>query len=123
MSPEVRAAYTLPYDTPDNRIATLKFVQDIPLGERDPGYDILLNTAKQLHLFADKPCLIAWGEKDFVFDAPFLDTWLEYLPDAQVLRFPDCGHYILEDGGPDLIRQIANFIGVRDDSNNGQDRG
>jgi haloalkane dehalogenase len=121
--PEVRAAYTLPYDTPDNRIATLKFVQDIPLDERDPGYDILLNTAKRLHLFADKPCLIAWGEKDFVFDAPFLDTWLEYLPEAQVLRFPDCGHYILEDGGPDLIRQIANFIGIRDDSNNGQDRG
>ena len=123
VSPEVRAAYTLPYDTPENRIATLKFVQDIPLGERDPGYDILLNTAKQLHLFADKPCLIAWGEKDFVFDAPFLDTWLEYLPEAQVLRFPDCGHYILEDGGPALIRQIANFIGIRDDSNNGQDRG
>ena len=121
--PEVRAAYTLPYDTPDNRIATLKFVQDIPLGERDPGYDILLNTSKRLHLFADKPCLIAWGEKDFVFDAPFLDTWLEYLPEAQVLRFPDCGHYILEDGGPALIRQIANFIGIRDDSNNGQDRG
>ena len=123
VSAEVRAAYTLPYDSPANRIATLRFVQDIPLTDQDIGYDILLNTAKQLHLLADKPCLIAWGEKDFVFDEPFLDTWLESLPEAEVLRFPDCGHYILEDGGPDLIRQIANFIGIRDDSNNGQDRG
>jgi haloalkane dehalogenase len=120
VSAEVRACYTLPYDTPENRIATLKFVQDIPLSERDPGYDILLNTAKQLHLFADKPCLIAWGEKDFVFDEPFLNTWLNHYPHAEIHRFPDCGHYILEDGGPALIETIADFMGIRDDSENGQ---
>ena len=120
---EVREGYTLPYDSPKNRIATLKFVQDIPLSERDPGYDILLNTAEQLHLFADRPCLIAWGEKDFVFDKPFLDTWLEYYPQAEIHRFPDCGHYILEDGGPALIDTITNFIGIRDDSENGHASG
>ena len=110
VSKEVREAYTLPYDSPDNRIATLKFVQDIPLDERDPGYDILHNTAKRLHLFANKPCLIAWGEKDFVFDEPFLNTWLDYFPHAEVHRFPDCGHYILEDGGPALIDTISAFV-------------
>jgi pimeloyl-ACP methyl ester carboxylesterase len=120
---EVREAYTLPYDTPANRIATLRFVQDIPLQETDPGFDILLNTAEHLHLLADKPCLIAWGEKDFVFDAPFLNTWLRYYPHAMVRRFADCGHYVLEDAGAELIETIVDFIGVREDSNHGQASG
>lgn len=123
VAPEVRAAYTLPYDSPANRIATLRFVQDIPLSAQDIGYDILLNTAKRLHLLADKPCLIAWGEKDFVFDQPFLETWLSHYPHAEVLRFPDCGHYILEDGGDALIAHIARFIGIREDSKHGHASG
>ncbi len=123
VSRAVRKAYTLPYDSPRNRIATLKFVQDIPLSEKDPGYDILINTAKRLHLLREKPCLIAWGEKDFVFDAPFLNQWIDYFPDAEIHRFPDCGHYVLEDGGPALIDIIANFMGIREDSNHGHASG
>jgi len=123
VSREVRRAYTLPYDSPAHRIATLRFVQDIPLTADDPGFDILLNTAKKLHLLADKPCLIAWGEKDFVFDTPFLDTWLRYFPHADVHRLPDCGHYVLEDGGPALIDTIVDFIGIREDSNHGHASG
>jgi len=120
---EIRGGYTMPYDTPANRIATLKFVQDIPLSEKDPSYGILTNTAERLHLLADKPCFIAWGEKDFVFDAPFLTKWLEYFPEAEVHRFPDCGHYILEDGGAALIDTIGSFIGIREDSNHGHASG
>jgi haloalkane dehalogenase len=123
VSRAVRAAYTLPYDSPANRIATWKFVQDIPLSENDPGFEILINTAERLHLVADKPCLIAWGEKDFVFDQSFLRKWLTYFPDAVVHRFPDCGHYILEDGGAALIDTIGKFIGIREDSNHGHASG
>jgi len=120
VSKEIRQAYKLPYDSPENRIATLRFVQDIPLSEKDPGFDILTNTAERLHLLQEKPCLIAWGERDFVFDAPFLNKWLEYFPDAEVHRYQDCGHYVLEDGGPALIDTISHFIGIREDSDHGQ---
>ena len=123
VSAEVRKGYTLPYDSPANRIATLRFVQDIPLEAGDTSFDIVLNTAEHLHLLADKPCLIAWGEKDFVFDAPFLNTWLKHYPNAVVHRYPDCGHYVLEDGGPELIDSIVDFIGIREDSNHGQASG
>jgi haloalkane dehalogenase len=119
----VREGYTLPYDSPANRIATLRFVQDIPLGERDPSFDIVLNTAERLHLLQGKPCLIAWGERDFVFDAPFLNKWQEYFPHAAVHRFADCGHYVLEDGGLELIDTIVAFIGIREDSNDGHASG
>jgi pimeloyl-ACP methyl ester carboxylesterase len=113
---EVRRAYTAPYDSPANRIATLRFVQDIPLREADPGFDILLNTAEHLGLFKDRPCLIAWGEKDFVFDQAFLRRWLQIYPEAEVHRFSDCGHYVLEDAGAELVRAITEFIDVKDDS-------
>jgi pimeloyl-ACP methyl ester carboxylesterase len=116
---EVRRAYTMPYDSPANRIATLRFVQDIPLGAGDPGFDILLDTAEHLHMLADKPCLIAWGEKDFVFDAPFLEQWSRYFPEAVVHRLPECGHFVLEDGGPALIDTIADFVGIKEDSEHG----
>ena len=123
VSKEIRKAYTLPYDSPANRIATVRFVQDIPLSEKDPSFDILLQTAEHLHFLEDKPCLIAWGEKDFVFDKTFLKRWLEYYPDAELHRYPDCGHYILEDGGPALIDTIRKFIEIKEDSNHGHASG
>ena len=119
VSREVRRAYTGPYDSPAHRIATLRFVQDIPLQESDPGFDILLNTAEHLDWFRKLPCLLAWGEKDFVFDQAFLNRWLEIYPEALVKRFPDCGHYVLEDAGPELVRTIKAFFEIKDDSTHG----
>jgi haloalkane dehalogenase len=119
VSSEVRKAYTGPYDSPANRIATLRFVQDIPLQESDPGFDILCDTAEHLNRLRHLPCLIAWGEKDFVFDQPFLRKWLEIFPAAEVHRFADCGHYILEDGGQKLLDTIRKFIQIKEDSGHG----
>ena len=43
--------------------------------------------------------LICWGERDFVFDHHFLAEWRRRFPEAEVHRFPDAGHYVLEDAG------------------------
>lgn len=106
MSPELRRAYTAPYDSWDNRIATLRFVQDIPLREGDPGYELVSSTAARIPSFRDHDVFIGWGLKDFVFDGHFLAEWERLLPDARVRRIDDGGHYILEDAwdilGPDL---------------------
>jgi pimeloyl-ACP methyl ester carboxylesterase len=110
VSREIRKAYKGPYDSWDNRIATLRFVQDIPLKSGDPGYDIVQATELRLPDFADKPCLLAWGEKDFVFDLHFLNKWKSLLPKAEVLSYPDCGHYIFEDAGPVLTQAIGDFL-------------
>lgn len=115
VSKEIRKAYTGPYDSWDNRVATLRFVQDIPLSSDDPGYNIVAATEKKLAGFTDKPCLLAWGEKDFVFDMPFLNRWKQLFPDARVLSYPDCGHYIFEDAGPPLTRAICEFLDDHDD--------
>ena len=103
---------SFPYDSPSNRIATLRFVQDIPLRPTDPGYDIVASTAEQLHRFEDTPALVLWGEKDFVFDAPFLREWERHLPRAAVHRFADCGHYVLEDATDEIVAEVKRFLGV-----------
>ena len=119
VSKEIRRAYTAPYDSPANRIATLRFVQDIPLQPSDPGFDIVLDTAEHLDLFRNLPRLIAWGERDFVFDRSFLRKWLHIFPQADVHRFADCGHYVLEDAGTALVGTIKEFIEIKDDSRYG----
>jgi cis-3-alkyl-4-acyloxetan-2-one decarboxylase len=110
MSKSLRAAYTLPYDSWSNRIATLRFVQDIPLKPGDRGYEIVQGTADRLKLFSHVPMMIAWGLKDFVFDRHFLDEWTRRFPKAKVHRFEDCGHYILEDAADEIIPQIQTFL-------------
>lgn len=110
LPPDVRSAYVAPYDSWDHRIATLRFVQDIPLGPDDPGYRIVVATAESLRHFRNTPAIVFWGQKDFVFDEPFLLEWEKHLPDAEVVRFPDCGHYVLEDAHEEILPRIARFI-------------
>jgi len=110
MSREVRDAYCAPYDSWSNRIATLRFVQDIPLRPGDPGYEIVADTHGRLGVFAERPALVCWGDKDFVFDHHFLEEWERIYPAAEVHRFADCGHYILEDASEEIVPLIRRFI-------------
>ena len=107
---EVREMYLKPYDTPEHRVAVLKFVQTIPLSERDPGYDIVSDTALSLSKFAKVPTLLLWGMRDFVFDRHFLADWQRYFPHAETHTWPDCGHYLLEDAGEEAIPMIREFL-------------
>ncbi|OWK42293.1 Haloalkane dehalogenase-like protein [Fimbriiglobus ruber] len=107
---DVRAMYLKPYDSPEHRIAVLKFVQTIPLRPSDPGYDIVTDTAAGLAKFANTPALLLWGMRDFVFDKHFLAEWQRYLPHAETYTWPDCGHYLLEDAGPEAIGKIVTFL-------------
>ncbi len=51
-----------------------------------------------------------------MFDHHFLDTWRALLPDAEVHRYPEAGHYVLEDAGEALIETIARFLDRTDAS-------
>lgn len=110
LPPEVREWYLKPYDSWENRVAILKFVQAIPLRPGDPGYDIVSEVEAAFPKFANTPALICWGMKDFVFDRHFLEEFERRLPHAEVHRFPDCGHYLLEDAGDEVISMIDRFL-------------
>ena len=112
MPKEVRRAYTAPYDSKSDRIATLRFVQDIPLSPADEGYALISATRDGLVHFRDTPTRIFWGAKDFVFDDSFLDEWKHHLPEAEVMYFTDCGHYVLEDAVEEIVPEIQHFLSV-----------
>jgi pimeloyl-ACP methyl ester carboxylesterase len=110
MSEALRGAYCAPYDTPADRIATLRFVQDIPLEPGDPGFELVSQVEVGLERFAELPMTICWGLKDFVFDKHFLKEWQRRFPAAEVHVFVDCGHYILEDAKQEVIPIIEQFL-------------
>lgn len=110
LTSEVRAGYLQPYDSWKNRIAVARFVQTIPLRPSDPGYDIVSEVEAGLERLRGKPMMIAWGLRDFVFDKHFLAEWERRFPEADVLRFEDGGHYILEDAADEIIPRIVEFL-------------
>jgi len=110
MPEDLRGAYCAPYDTPADRIATLRFVQNIPLKPGDEGFDLVSQVEDGLKRFAGLPMTICWGLKDFVFDRHFLEEWQRRFPTAEVHTFADCGHYILEDAKEEVIPIIEQFL-------------
>jgi len=110
MSRELQGAYRSPYDSWGNRIATLRFVQDIPLAPGDRNYALVSQVAESLAQFRELPVSIFWGELDFVFDPTFLAEWTRRFPEAQVHSYPDAGHYILEDMKDEVVPLIENFL-------------
>jgi haloalkane dehalogenase len=110
MNAELRALYQLPYDSWKNRIATLRFVQDIPLSPGDRGYDLVSSVSAGIGQFSSLPLLIIWGELDFVFDRHFLAEWRRRFPAAELHSFPDCGHYILEDAREEVVPLMSGFL-------------
>ena len=110
MPKEVADAYCAPYDSWSNRIAVHRFVQDIPLQPGDRGYDLITMVGNRLERLKSVPMFIGWGDKDFVFDEHFLNEWIARFPDAELHRYPDCGHYILEDASAELIPLIDKFL-------------
>ncbi|MFH1136086.1 MAG: alpha/beta fold hydrolase [Pseudomonadota bacterium] len=110
LTPEVKAGLIAPYNTPQNRLATLRFVQDIPLKPGDPGYDLIEGISRNLDQFRDRPVLICWGGKDFVFDEWYFSEWRRRFPEAEAHLFPQAGHYVLEDEGQEISRLVQNFL-------------
>jgi haloalkane dehalogenase len=106
----VRDAYVAPYDSWAHRIAVHRFVQDIPLRQGDRCYSVVDEVERRLGALAETPMFIAWGMKDFVFDAHFLKEWERRFPDAEVVRFPEAGHYILEDEADEVVPRVQAFL-------------
>jgi len=111
MKKELRQLFQMPYASTElDRLATLQFVLDIPLREQDASYALVSATEGKLQKLADKPLLLGWGLKDFVFDKHFLALWQQYFPRARTATYEGGGHYILEDAGADLEQKIAAFL-------------
>ena len=110
LSPAVKSGLTLPYNSWANRIATLRFVEDIPLKPSHPSYDALLAVEEGLSTLTEKPMLICWGEQDFCFTPNFRKEWQRRFPEAQVHAWDDVGHYVIEDVPERLVETMTTWL-------------
>lgn len=106
----VRAGLVAPYDSPPHRLATVRFVQDIPLRPSDPSWPLVAAVAAGHARFRNVPTLICWGAHDFVFDHHFLRQWQEHFPQAQTHVMEDAGHYVLEDAADRIVPLVREFL-------------
>lgn len=110
LTPQVREGYLAPYSNWNDRIANLRFVQDIPMTPNHPSYGRLKWIGDELHRLSDHPMLIVWGGQDFCFDESFYSEWCRRFPHAETHFLEDCGHYVLEDGREHIIPLVEKFL-------------
>ncbi len=109
MAPEIARSFIAPYDSWANRIATLRFVQDIPLASSHPSWSTLSKVEENLSKLSNIPMLICWGGKDFCFNDHFYHEWQRRFPQAKCHYFPEAGHYVLEDAGEEIEPLVTAF--------------
>ena len=110
LTQNVRAGYLAPYDTFENRIANLKFVQDIPMKQAVPSYSVIEYIERNLKQFNGYPILIIWGSKDFCFNDKYLNKWREIFPRAEIREVCNAGHLVVEDAIDEIIPWIEGFL-------------
>lgn len=110
LSNSVKKGLTAPYNNWRNRIATYKFVQDIPLKPDDFSFDLVDSVDKSLKSLNDIPKVFCWGVHDFIFTMEYFAEWEKRFPDAPKHVFPDAGHYLLEDVPEKVAEIVKNFM-------------
>lgn len=110
LSTAVKNGFILPYSSWKNRLATLRFVQDIPLNSRHPSYALLKHIEENLPRLSHLPFLLQWGARDWCFHDLFYQRWLHYFPHAQTDYYHHAGHYLLEDAGETICARLEKFI-------------
>lgn len=110
LSGKVKKGLVEPYNSWKNRIATLKFVQDIPIDEKDQSYAMADHVDRNLKMLSGSNLMFLWGAKDFVFDLTFLNEFKQRFPRAETHVFHDAGHYLFEDKPRETACLINAFL-------------
>ena len=99
-----------PYDNWNNRVATYKFVKDIPLSPSHRTWKVLEDIEAGLSSVKDLPIQLIWGMKDWCFRPECLTRLHEHWPTAHVTEFEDGGHYIVEDKKEEITPLVKSFL-------------
>ena len=110
LSPAVRSGYLYPYGNWHDRVAIDRFVKDIPMRASHRSWPVLKEIEDSLPFWKGKPVQIIWGMQDWCFHERILKAWERILPDAEIHRLGEAGHYLLEDAGEAVLSRIRGYI-------------
>jgi haloalkane dehalogenase len=105
LSRSVRAHYTSPFGTPDQRNGTLAFAKSL-LHDQDWFEECW----QRRGAISRKPALLVWGMKDPMIPPRYLDKFREGFPDAVVKRLPGSGHFPQEEQPGPVAECIDQFL-------------
>jgi haloalkane dehalogenase len=106
LSPAARAGLLAPYDTWQSRIATHRFVVDIPMDPAHPSWSTLAAIEAGLPALGAKPMRLVWGERDWCFTPWFRQEFERRFPAARSFPLADVGHYVMEDAPEVAVAHI-----------------
>lgn len=110
LPPAVKRGFVFPYDSWANRIATHRFVRDIPTGRGHVSDAALAAIEQRLPLLKEKQVQIIWGGEDFCFNRHYFDRWVKFLPNARATYLDGIGHYLLEDATDRCVELIRSRV-------------
>ncbi|MEC8410388.1 MAG: alpha/beta fold hydrolase [Planctomycetota bacterium] len=110
LSPPVKEGLVAPYDNWKNRIATHRFVQDIPRRADHPTWKRLEAIEAGLTQFKDLPKCLIWGMKDWCFRPECLERFEAVWPNAETHRFGEVGHYVVLEAQERVNTTVREFL-------------
>ena len=110
LAADVKRGFLYPYRSWSQRRAVYEFVKDIPVHVSHPSFNDLVAVENELLKLRKREVTLLWGGKDFCFNDHFLDRWKRFLPHATVFRYPEAGHYLLEDETESCCEAIYQMV-------------
>lgn len=106
LTPEVHQQYLKPFGNASERNGTVAFAKSLL---RDQQY--YESIGKMLSVLKNKPVLIIWGMKDAFITEKHLLWMQEQFPAAEVVKYEDAGHFVLEEKSVVAGPVIEAFLG------------
>lgn len=106
LTPEVHQQYLKPFGNAGERNGTVSFAKSLL---RDQDY--YESIGKMLPVLKNKPVLIIWGMKDAFITEKHLLWMQEQFPIAEVVKYEDAGHFVLEEKSVVAGPVIEAFLG------------
>lgn len=107
---DVKRGFLLPYGDWADRIATHRFVVDIPSGQGTRTDVALAEIEARLPTLRDHAVSIVWGGADFCFNDHYFRRWRHLLPQARTRYLSGVGHYLIEDARETVVEEIRGRI-------------
>lgn len=105
---EVHRHYKMAWPDAVSRVATYAFSRELLLANDWWG-----GLWQQRDMLQGKLGLIFWGMKDKFVPEHALDRWVNAFPEARVIRCPEAGHFVQEEEGELMVRELRVYFAAQ----------
>ncbi|OFZ19198.1 MAG: hypothetical protein A2X94_11285 [Bdellovibrionales bacterium GWB1_55_8] len=101
--------YKMPHPTAASRAGIAAFVKMIPTRASDETARLIHEIAQVLSRW-EVPILVLWSDKDPVFPLHEGMALADHLPISQFQQLQNAGHFLQEDAGEEIAREVIQFL-------------